>query len=221
MTKCIYCKVEFNKTHHLQATCSDKCKESRVKEIKRNYYDGNRQLVIDRSAESRKRNPPKKSVYCSEKASSYYLESKNCPIKTAKRKDSYRRTNNSPGRKKYMKKYYVEKNDDIRRNSKKYKSKPRSRDVGYNGHIKRSYGISLDEYSKMLNDQGGVCFICKKLETRNVKGAIGRLSVDHCHKTGTVRGLLCFKCNSSIGKLNDDIEIIRRAADYVEFFSYS
>lgn len=63
-------------------------------------------------------------------------------------------------------------------------------------HLKRSYGITLDEYNKMLKDQGGVCKICK-LPCKSGKN----LAVDHCHDTGTVRGLLCAKCNTNLGRI--------------------
>lgn len=42
------------------------------------------------------------------------------------------------------------------------------------------------------------------------------INVVHCHKTGKVRGLLCFNCNTGIGKLKDDIELLKRAVEYLE-----
>lgn len=74
------------------------------------------------------------------------------------------------------------------------------------------YGITLDEYERMLEEQGGHCAICEKTE-----GARGRrLHVDHCHTTGRVRGLLCSTCNRGIGMLRDDVELMRRALAYME-----
>ncbi len=80
------------------------------------------------------------------------------------------------------------------------------------------YGITPDEYASMLDAQGGVCAICGKTEP----GAHGRtgkqfsLSVDHCHSTGKVRGLLCQKCNRAVGLLGDDPAILKIAIEYLE-----
>lgn len=80
-----------------------------------------------------------------------------------------------------------------------------------NFRLKKEYGITLAEYEAMLTEQGGVCFICGKSESD-----WGSLAVDHCHKTGKIRKLLCFSCNTSIGKFNDDPALLRKAADYLE-----
>lgn len=76
--------------------------------------------------------------------------------------------------------------------------------------LKSTYGISLVEYELMYEAQNGVCAICKKPESSG-KG----LAVDHDHETGKVRSLLCFMCNTSIGKLGEDIPRILEAAAYL------
>ena len=76
--------------------------------------------------------------------------------------------------------------------------------------LSKSYGISLDEYCSMLDSQGGVCAICKE------KCKSGRrLSVDHDHRTGSIRGLLCSRCNTAIGLLRDNIDLFFRSIDYL------
>jgi hypothetical protein len=76
--------------------------------------------------------------------------------------------------------------------------------------IKR-YGITLEQYEKMYAKQNGVCKICKNpCVTRNL------LSVDHCHTTGKVRGLLCVKCNTALGMLNDNIALLSNAILYLK-----
>lgn len=75
-------------------------------------------------------------------------------------------------------------------------------------NLYKKYGLSVLEYTAMLDAQGGVCKICGK--TANP------LEVDHDHKTGAVRGLLCLSCNLAVGFMQDDPAIMRRAACYIE-----
>jgi len=75
------------------------------------------------------------------------------------------------------------------------------------------YGIDIQDYNKMLKEQGGVCKICKS-KTPKRKNA-KYFAVDHCHTTGKVRGLLCYNCNSALGKLNDNAELLKKALDYL------
>lgn len=78
-------------------------------------------------------------------------------------------------------------------------------------YLKSTYGISLEDFDRMFDEQNGRCAICPRELQRGGK----MTHVDHCHKTGKVRGLLCHGCNTSLGKLNDDEEIILRMAEYV------
>lgn len=84
--------------------------------------------------------------------------------------------------------------------------------------LKRNYNLTLENYDNMLKEQNGVCAICGKKETNrsNPKGKIDSLRVDHCHKTGRVRGLLCSECNFGISKFKDDIELIKKAIQYLK-----
>lgn len=77
-----------------------------------------------------------------------------------------------------------------------------------NGKLKRLYGISVAEYDALFAKQGGVCAICRKRSK-------GRLCVDHCHVTGTVRGLLCSACNIALGSLKDDQASLVAALAYL------
>lgn len=74
-------------------------------------------------------------------------------------------------------------------------------------HLKRQYGMTEAEREALIEQQKGLCVIC--LEAPAVH-------VDHCHETGRVRGVLCFNCNSGIGKLGDDPDKTRRATAYLE-----
>ncbi|OBJ40282.1 hypothetical protein A5630_25360 [Mycolicibacterium mucogenicum] len=74
-----------------------------------------------------------------------------------------------------------------------------------------TYGINAEEYYAILEFQGGKCYIC-----RRANGARKRLSVDHCHETGHVRGLLCGPCNRDVvGHLRDEPEAFERGAFYL------
>lgn len=72
------------------------------------------------------------------------------------------------------------------------------------------YGITADEYDAMWTKQGGVCAICKK-DCKTGQA----LSVDHCHVTGEVRGLLCRKCNTALGHLGDSVDLLHAAIEYL------
>lgn len=75
--------------------------------------------------------------------------------------------------------------------------------------LKRNFGITVEQYDKLLHEQGGVCAICKSKGKR-------LLGVDHCHGTGKVRGLLCHSCNIALGLLKDSIPSARAAVSYLE-----
>ena len=84
--------------------------------------------------------------------------------------------------------------------------------VQRNAVLKRKYGLTLESYNIMLKAQGGVCAICGEEEM--VKGRT--LSVDHCHKTGKVRQLLCGNCNHALGKFKDNPDLLLKAINYLE-----
>lgn len=77
--------------------------------------------------------------------------------------------------------------------------------------LKSDFGITLDDYNKLFIKQNGNCAICG-INQSQLKS---KLAVDHCHKTGRIRGLLCFNCNTNLGKWNDDIVILKRALNYL------
>ena len=77
----------------------------------------------------------------------------------------------------------------------------------------RSYGITVDQYNALLKRQRQACAICR---APSLKKMNGRLYIDHCHKTGRVRGLLCDFCNKAIGFLKDDPKLFLRAHAYLK-----
>lgn len=82
--------------------------------------------------------------------------------------------------------------------------------------LKRSYGISTATLLEMIETQQGLCAICGKPETKQEHGRTRSLSVDHDHRTGKIRELLCASCNLLIGKVDDNIEILQAAVDYLK-----
>jgi hypothetical protein len=72
------------------------------------------------------------------------------------------------------------------------------------------YGLAEGDYDRLLEVQGGVCYIC-----RRATGRTRRLSVDHDHRTGAVRGLLCRPCNDLLGHIRDDVETAKRVIGYL------
>ena len=75
------------------------------------------------------------------------------------------------------------------------------------------YGLTLEDYDKMFQEQGGVCACCGNVELK--KGRTN-LCVDHNHETGKVRALLCDYCNRGIGYFTDNIDKLRNCVLYLE-----
>src|SRR6185295_4439520 len=123
--------------------------------------------------------------------------------------------NNPVAYKKSMDKWLKANPDKVNERSKKYyekhpdKAKLKARRI----NLRRNYGITLEQYEMMLDAQDGVCVICKREET---VAHFTHLSIDHCHRTGEIRGILCSRCNIVIGQMNDNPELLRKAAEYLE-----
>ncbi|WP_067638010.1 endonuclease VII domain-containing protein [Actinomadura latina] len=73
--------------------------------------------------------------------------------------------------------------------------------------LKLRYGVTEQQVTQMIAEQGGVCVICLRAEAKHV---------DHSHLSGLVRRILCFKCNGGLGQFHDDPQVLRLAADYLE-----
>ena len=84
-------------------------------------------------------------------------------------------------------------------------------DKNKNHKLKRAYGISLEDYTEMLSEQEGCCAICMRHHSLFTR----KLSVDHDHQTGKIRGLLCKDCNTSLGQFNDDVDTLLKAVSYL------
>lgn len=88
-----------------------------------------------------------------------------------------------------------------------------TRDSAWERRLMAVYGITPEQYWAIYEYQGGKCYICER-----ATGIKKKLSVDHCHETGYVRGLLCTPCNKNVlGHLRDDQAALQRAIDYLDY----
>lgn len=83
--------------------------------------------------------------------------------------------------------------------------------------MKRDYGITLEQYDKMFEQQKGLCVLCGKSETKThpKTGVLFRLSVDHNHSTGQIRKLLCSRCNLFVGQVENNLDLIKSIIKYL------
>ena len=97
-----------------------------------------------------------------------------------------------------------------------YNQKERNKSAIYHREriLKHRHGITIEDYNQLLLKQNGKCAICGSI-TPNRKNR-QNFCVDHDHKTGKIRGLLCEKCNRGIGMLQDDPVILQQAIDYLK-----
>ena len=78
-------------------------------------------------------------------------------------------------------------------------------------NLKTKYNMTLEEYVLLEEKQNHSCAICKT----NTPGGKGRWHIDHCHVTKKVRGLLCYRCNSILGYIKDDKNVLLKAIEYL------
>lgn len=118
---------------------------------------------------------------------------------------------NADHRREYARQYRANNPDYVERlnaaGRERYKN---NRDRHRNDYLRRTFGMTLDEYRVMESAQDGCCAICRQ------QCKSGRsLAVDHNHETGEVRGLLCGNCNRAIGLLQEDPELFAAAVQYL------
>jgi len=84
-----------------------------------------------------------------------------------------------------------------------------------NRNLKRKYGISQEDYKRLLLEQDNSCYICGAIDPGGPPQA-NHFCVDHCHRHGHIRRLLCNSCNSGLGFFKDNPALLRKAAEYLE-----
>jgi hypothetical protein len=108
----------------------------------------------------------------------------------------------------YSAKWRRDNPEKARQAEKKWRDK--NSDPRRHKRLQTRYGVTLEQYEVVLKRQSGVCAICNET-SRDGR----RLAVDHCHYTGKIRGLLCFHCNTAVGKLGDTADKVARAVKYL------
>ncbi len=116
---------------------------------------------------------------------------------------------NNPEKVRETRRKWFEKNPNYIRNY--YKKHPEKFKVARFKMLMWRIGVKMtyQEFKELLKKQGGKCAICRKVERKR------RISVDHCHETGRVRGLLCQLCNTSLGGFKDNPKLLKSAIKYL------
>jgi len=134
---------------------------------------------------------------------------KNNPQKIAQHQATYNKT--------HSEKVKTKTSSWIKNNPESYKKrknawKAKNPDKVKSAALKSDYGINLNDFNLLLSQQNNSCAIC----TTHKDNLTKNLCVDHSHKTGKIRGLLCSKCNRALGLFGDNALTLRQAAAYLE-----
>lgn len=101
------------------------------------------------------------------------------------------------------------------KSNKKYKDKNKDRTkANRRKSLLKSYGLTPESYDIMFKEQLGLCKICKNPSPKRWRSE--KLFVDHDHKSGKVRGLLCHDCNYGLGGFKDNVELLKNAIKYIK-----
>lgn len=162
------------------------------------YYEEHREQRISESVAYQERNRERRAGYMREY---YRAHPDKFPRRTPEQQAEYNRRR----RERYA-------NDPEFRERIKQQARAGDPERKRDTRLRKQFGIGAAEFDALLEQQGGRCAICPA----EVNDSAGRkLSVDHCHDTGAVRGLLCSACNFGLGKFRDDPDLLDRAALYL------
>jgi hypothetical protein len=104
-------------------------------------------------------------------------------------------------------------NDLNKEKRKEYYSTPENKLKLRNNHLKKGFNLTHEDYEEMLKKQNGVCLICKRHRVASNKG---HMTIDHCHATGKIRGILCSWCNRGLGVFEDNVQFLKNAIKYLK-----
>ena len=91
------------------------------------------------------------------------------------------------------------------------KNKVRINENSRRNHLRKAFGITPEEYDRLITEQNGLCGICGE--------PMARVCIDHCHSSGKIRKMLCHNCNVLLGHARDSVIILQQAIDYLNKFS--
>jgi len=123
----------------------------------------------------------------------------------------------------YQRNLYAKNPQRIRQRAKTWRAKygakysairKAQREKYYAAEIARKYKFPKEEALRLLKTEGSHCKACRT--PFDLTKPLLRRSLDHCHKTGKIRGFLCSRCNTVAGMVNDDIELLSKIADYLK-----
>ena len=100
-----------------------------------------------------------------------------------------------------------------REKQREYDRKPERRLAARERRLRKNYTLTITEFNELLTSQNKRCAICSSLKAG---GKNNQWAVDHDHKTGLVRGILCHKCNRGLGHFDDDVKLLVNAIEYLK-----
>ena len=112
------------------------------------------------------------------------------------------------------KEYYQKNKEHLKQQQRKYykqnyqERKERNRDF----RLRRMFGLEVGQYKILLEKQNFCCLICGRSQEELGK----KLAVDHCHTTSKIRGLLCLHCNTALGQVQENIEVLQKMIQYIK-----
>jgi hypothetical protein len=141
-------------------------------------------------------------------------EFKSCKICSVRKNFiDFHKNLNADGRYNVCKKCHYERNQKVRKDP---KHKERFKQYQKSNAMFRRYGIILSQYEEMVEKQNNKCLICGNEPLIDGKIQNRSLHIDHCHKTGKIRGLLCHLCNRGIGLFRERKDLIEKALKYIK-----
>lgn len=183
-----------------------------VKEYQKNYQKEYRKKNKDKLNEYQKKYRKKWEIENKDKIKEYREITKERLKNDPERQEKYREYRREYRRKyyaKYKSKYTLKRTVRLKKQRLKNPDKFHLKDR--KNQLKKKYGITIEMYDNLYEQQKGLCKICLKQKEKKDR----YLHIDHCHKTGKVRGLLCRKCNWALGLINDDITILNNMKKYL------
>jgi len=225
--KCLKCGIEKEVTDFLKretGVLRNECKECHNQYQRTRYLE--RLGKFKRTVRAEKREAdPKKCIRCNEvkPLSEFTIHDQNkgqhrnfcheCELIWS------RKYHKSPQGKEKRKEWVDQNKEKIEEYKEVYRNDPertaKAKVYSRQWRLMKDFGLTVDDYDRMLKDQNGGCAICGADDSGNKRD---HFAVDHDHKSGKVRGLLCYQCNVGLGHFKEDPDLLRKAANYLLTF---